>query len=106
MIFVWIKLIIFFIMLILIIYLWSKIGDLKIQINENLHTIQQYKIKVQDIYELDIPCKNREIQKLTETINTLQTQLQEERDTHKIEMTVRIKPSQVFEVKEFVENLK
>lgn len=89
-----------------IVYLLDRVNYLKIVVNEKERTIQRYKIKVQDIYELDIPRKNREIQELTEENEILQAKLQEERDTHKIEMTVRIKPSQVFEVKEFVENLK
>lgn len=103
------KIVLIIIIVILVIwtvYLLDMVDYLKVIVTEKEYIIQQYKIKVQDIYELDIPHKNREIQELTETINTLQTQLQEERDTHKIEMTVRIKPSQVFEVKEFVENLK
>lgn len=89
-----------------IVYLLDRVNYLKVVVNEKERTIQRYKIKIQDIYELDIPRKNREIQELTEEIEILQAKLQEERDTHKINMTVRIKPSQVFEVKEFVENLK
>ena len=101
-----IKLFVFIIMVAWIVYLLDRVDYLKVVVNEKERTIQRYKIKVQDIYELDIPRKNREIQELTEEIEILQAKLQEERDTHKIEMTVRIKPSQVFEVKEFVENLK
>lgn len=101
-----IKLFVFIIMVAWIVYLLDRVDYLKVVVNEKERTIQRYKIKVQDIYELDIPRKNREIQELTEENEILQAKLQEERDTHKIEMTVRIKPSQVFEVKEFVENLK
>ena len=101
-----IKLFVFIIMVAWIVYLLDRVNYLKIVVNEKERTIQRYKIKVQDIYELDIPRKNREIQELTEEIEILQAKLQEERDTHKISMTVRIKPSQVDEVKEYIENLK
>lgn len=101
-----IKLFVFVIMVAWIVYLLDKVDYLKVVVNEKERTIQRYKIKVQDIYELYIPCKNREIQELTEEIEILQAKLQEERDTHKINMTIRIKPSQVDEVKEYIENLK
>lgn len=98
--------IIIVILVIWIVYLLDRVDYLKVVVNEKERTIQKYKIKVQDIYELDIPCKNREIQELTEEIEILQAKLQEERDTHKINMTVRIKPSQVDEVTEYIKNLK
>ena len=101
-----IKLFVFIIMVAWIAYLLDRVNYLKVVVNEKERTIQRYKIKVQDIYELDIPRKNREIQELTEEIEILQAKLQEERGTHKINMTVRIKPSQVDEVKEYIENLK
>ena len=104
-----IKLFVFVIMVAWIVYLLDRVNYLKIVVNEKERTIQRYKIKVQDIYdiyELDILRKNREIQERTEEIEILQAKLQEERDTHKINMTVRIKPSQVDEVKEYIENLK
>lgn len=80
-----IKLFVFVIMVAWIVYLLDRVNYLKIVVNEKERTIQRYKIKVQDIYELDIPRKNREIQELTEEIEILQAKLQEERDTHKME---------------------
>lgn len=94
------------ILLIWIVYLLDRVDDLKIQINKKECTLLRYRIKLSDICELDIPRKNREIQELKYIIEELQTKLQKERDTHKINMTVRIKPSQVDEVKEYIENLK
>ena len=80
-----IKLFVFVIMVAWIVYLLDRVNYLKIVVNEKERTIQRYKIKVQDIYELDILRKNREIQELTEEIEILQAKLQEERDTHKME---------------------
>lgn len=98
--------IIIVILVIWIVYLLDMVDYLKVIVDEKEYIIQRYEIKLSDICELDIPCKNREIQKLKETIEELQTKLQKEIDTHKIEMTVRIKPSQVYEVKKYIENLK
>lgn len=77
-----IKLFVFVIMVAWIVYLLDRVDYLKVVINEKERTIQRYKIKVQDIYELDIPRQNREIQELTEEIEILQAKLQEERDIH------------------------
>lgn len=99
------KIVLIIIIVILVIwtvYLLDMVDYLKVIVTEKEYIIQRYEIKIQDIYELDIPRKNREIQELKETIEELQKEI----DTHKIEMTVRIKPSQVDEVNDFIKNLK